>query len=546
MRKVRKLTALLLAAATMASLSACGGGDSNGGSSESKSKTAANEIIMAEQPENGEYDPAGATAYVYFDYQTYCLEGLVRYAEDGSIIPAAASTWESNDDATEWTFHLREDGKWNDGSQVTSADFLNTITRALDPETGSWYVDGLFVIKGAEEAFNNDGNTEGLGVECPDDLTIKFTLKEPTANFLDLLSLPVYFPSNSKYAKSEDPEWDMDTTKNLCNGPFYFAERKAGVSITFKKNENYYDANKINIEKVTYKFMNDDQAKVAAYETGELDALGSAPYYVADTYAGKSDLKQSSVLVTNYILFNINMEPFDDVKVRQAFALAVNRTDITTAIGAQSYIPSTTFVAKRYKSKVDGSEWGDVQETLLDENLEKAKELLKEAGYENGEGLPEITYTYPAMSYEAEVAQVLQAQWKELGVDVKLQAMEYEVYVDERRSGKLQLARHQWTGDYGDPATWLDMYREGNSQNDIKWVNEEYNSIMAESAKELDAAKRQELLLKAEKILVSDETVICPLFTTDSLYLINPDITGLKQYSTGGFDFRYITKKAAE
>lgn len=537
-KKFKKLTALALTAATVFSLSACGGSDSGSGST---SKTGANEIICSEQPENGEYDPAGATAYVYFDYQTYCLEGLIDYSEDGKIIPAAAETWESNDDATEWTFHLSSDGKWSDGSAVTSADFLNTIVRALNPDKGSWYVDSLFVIKNAEAAFNGEASIEDIGVECADDYTIKFTLEEPCACFLDLLKLPVYMPSNCKYATEEDEEWDSDPAKNLGNGPFTMGDHKAGEYITFVKNEYYRKADEVSIEKLTYKFMNDDQAITSAYKTGELDMISGAPYYVQEQYEGKNDLQLSPLLVTNYILFNINEEPFDDVRVRQAFALAVCREDITTVIGT-CYTPSTTFVAAKYKSKVDGTAWIDVQDELLEENLEKAKELLAEAGYPNGEGLPEITYTYPAMSYEADVAQVLQEQWSKLGVTVKLEAMEYEVYVDARRNGELQLARHQWTGDYNDPATWLDMYRDGNSQNDIDWYNEEYNELMDESQSETDTAKREELLLEAEKILVSEDTVICPLFTTDSIYLVNPAIKDFGQYAMGGLDIRFATK----
>ena len=533
--RLKKLSALFLSAAMIASLTACGGGSGN------KSQSASDEIVVSSQPENGEYDPAGATAYVYFGFQSYCLEGLIDYDEKGGIVAAAAETWESNDDATEWTFHLRKDGKWSDGSSVTSADFLNTIKRALDPDKGSWYVDSLFIIQGATEAFNGEASVDDIGVECPDDYTITFKLTSSTACFLDLLRLPVFMPSNVKYATNDDEGWDIDPAKNLGNGPYSIGEYKAGEYIVYKKNEYFHDADKVKLSKVTEKFMDDDQAKTSAYKTGELDVVSEAPYYVADQYDGQEDLVTSPVLVTNYILFNINEKPFDDVRVRQAFSLAVSRADITTVIGS-CYTPSTTFIAKNYLSKVDGTKWGDVQGDILEENLEKAKALLAEAGYANGEGLPEITYTYPSMTYEADVAQVLQSQWAKLGVTVNLEAMEYEVYVDARRNGELQLARHQWTGDYNDPQTWLDMYREGNAQNDVKWVNEEYNKIMNEASAELDATKRQELLKEAEKILVSEDTVICPLFTTDMLYLVNPDINDYYLHCMGGCVFKFATK----
>ena len=506
--------------ALMTGLTACG---------EKKSRIKTNEkgeileITTPNNPENGEYDPAGAAAYVYFTYQQYCLEGLIQYDKDGKILPATAKSWEISDDLCTYTFHLREDSKWSDGSDVTSYDFKNTMIRALNPDKGSWYVDFLFVIKGASEAFYGDGSLDDFAVQTPDAHTLVITLKEPCAYFLDLCKLPVYMPSNCKYATEEDENWDMTPGKNLCNGPYYFAERKAGEYVVYKKNPYYYDADKVNLLSIKDMYMDDDQAKASAYQTGELNLIIGAPSSLAEKYEGKPDLQFAEIPQTNYILFNINMKPFDDVRVRKAFAEAVKRVDIATVVGI-SCVPSSTFVGRFYKSKADGTEWGKMQGELLKEDLEEAKKLLAEAGYPNGEGLPPITYTYPAQAYEADVAQVLQQQWQQLGVTVNLESMEYEVYVDERRSGKLQLARHQWYADYNDPTTWLLMYSDGNAQNDVKWYNKEYNDLLSASSKEMDAAKRETELMAAEKILVSDECVICPLFTNNNTNLIDPSL----------------------
>lgn len=519
-RIVTVIGSAVCALALMAGFTACG---------EKKSRIKTNEkgeileITTPNNPENGEYDPAGAAAYVYFTYQQYCLEGLIQYDKDGKILPATAKSWEISDDLCTYTFHLREDSKWSDGSDVTSYDFKNTMIRALNPDKGSWYVDFLFVIKGASEAFYGDGSLDDFAVQTPDAHTLEITLKEPCAYFLDLCKLPVYMPSNCKYATEEDETWDMTPGKNLCNGPYYFAERKAGEYVVYKKNPYYYDADKVNLLSIKDMYMDDDQAKASAYQTSELNLIIGAPSSLAEKYEGKPDLQFAEIPQTNYILFNINMKPFDDVRVRKAFAEAVKRVDIATVVGI-SCVPSSTFVGRFYKSKADGTEWGKMQGELLKEDLEEAKKLLAEAGYPNGEGLPPITYTYPAQAYEADVAQVLQQQWQQLGVTVNLESMEYEVYVDERRSGKLQLARHQWYADYNDPTTWLLMYSDGNAQNDVKWYNKEYNDLLSASSKEIDAAKRESELMAAEKILVSDECVICPLFTNNNTNLIDPSL----------------------
>ena len=538
MKMTKTLIAALFSAALVASLASCGG------DSKSKLPVKVNEqgeileLSTNNQSETGEYDPAGAAAYVYFSHQSYTLDPLVTYTSDGIFKPATAEKWEISDDLLTYTFYIREDAKWSDGSKVTSADYKNTMIRALKPANGAWYVDFLFPIKGAKDAFDEKISLDEVAIDATDPAVLKITLESPCAYFLDMFAnVPTFMPSNTKYAKDEDKAWDMDPAKNLGNGPWYMAERHPGEYILYKKNPYYYDAANVNILSIKMRFMDDDQAKSAAYQTGELTMLTGAPSSIAERYQGKPDLHFIQVPQTNYIMMNPNVAPFDNPKVRKAFALALNRKDIATVVGI-SCVPSTTFVGRFYHSKVDGTPWGELQGDLLDENLEEAKKLLAEAGYPNGEGLPTITYTYPSLAYEGDVAQVLQQQWKELGVTVELQALENEVYVAQRREKKDQLIRMQWYADYNDPTTWLSMYVTGNSLNDINWSNAKYDELIDASNLELDAAKRQAMLLAAEKIAVSEDTVICPLFTnnntnlySDLLYNFFYDVIGYGNYT---------------
>lgn len=538
MKMTKTLIAALFSAALVASLASCGG------DSKSKLPVKVNEqgeileLSTNNQSETGEYDPAGAAAYVYFSHQSYTLDPLVTYTSDGIFKPATAEKWEISDDLLTYTFYIREDAKWSDGSKVTSADYKNTMIRALKPANGAWYVDFLFPIKGAKDAFDEKISLDEVAIDATDPAVLKITLESPCAYFLDMFAnVPTFMPSNTKYAKDEDKAWDMDPAKNLGNGPWYMAERHPGEYILYKKNPYYYDAANVNLLSIKMRFMDDDQAKSAAYQTGELTMLTGAPSSIAERYQGKPDLHFIQVPQTNYIMMNPNVAPFDNPKVRKAFALALNRKDIATVVGI-SCVPSTTFVGRFYHSKVDGTPWGELQGDLLDENLEEAKKLLAEAGYPNGEGLPTITYTYPSLAYEGDVAQVLQQQWKELGVTVELQALENEVYVAQRREKKDQLIRMQWYADYNDPTTWLSMYVTGNSLNDINWSNAKYDELMNASNLELDAAKRQAMLLAAEKVAVSEDTVICPLFTnnntnlySDQLYNFFYDVIGYGNYT---------------
>lgn len=519
----KTLVAVVSSAALLASFVSCG---DEGGNVKTTDKGEIVTLNTVVQSETGEYDPAGAAAFVYFSHQSYSLSPLLSYTKDGQYAPATAESWEISDDLLTYTFHIRKDAKWSDGSDVTSEDFKNTMVRALNPENGSWYVDFLFPIKNAKDIFDGKADMSTLGVYCPDSKTLVLELAAPCAYLLDLCpNVPTFLPSNSKYAKDSDKLWDMDPAKNLGNGPWHMTERHPGEYILYEKNPYYYDAENVNVLAIKLRFMDDSQAKAAAYQSGELNII-DAPSSLAEAYVGKPDLSFVEVPQTNYVMFNPNKAPFDNPLVRKAFALAVNRKDIATVVG-MSCVPSTTFVGRFYKSKIDGTPWGELQGNLLDENLEEAKRLLAEAGYPNGEGLPTITYTYPSMAYEGDVAQVLQQQWKELGVTVELQALENEVYVAQRRANDFQAIRMQWYADYNDPTSWLMMYVDGNSLNDIKWNNAKYNELMAESDLELDAKKRQDILLEAEKIAVSEDTVILPLFTNNSSYLMD---TSLENY----------------
>lgn len=539
----RTLFAAALSFALIAGFTSCG-------EKGSRIKTNENgeilEVSVANQSETGEYDPAGAAAYVYFSHQSYTLDPLVTYTPDGIFKPATAEKWEISKDLLTYTFYIRENAKWSDGSDVTSADYKNTMIRALEPSNGAWYVDFLFPIKGAEDAFNGKISLDEVAIDATDPKVFKVTLAKPCAYFLDMFAnVPTFMPSNCKYAKNEDKAWDMDPAKNLGNGPWYMAERKPGEYILYKKNPYYYDAANVNLLSIKMRFMDDDQAKTAAYQTGELTILTGAPSSIAERYQGKPDLRFSQNPQTNFIMMNPNIAPFDNPKVRKAFALALNRKDIATVVGI-SCVPSTTFVGRFYHSKVDGTPWGELQGDLLKEDLEEAKALLAEAGYPDGQGLPKITYTYPSMGYEGDVAQVLQQQWKLLGVDVELQALENEVYVAQRREKKDQLIRMQWYADYNDPTTWLMMFTSGNSLNDIGWKSAKYDGLIEESNLELDAKKRQDMLLAAEKVAVSEETVICPLFTNNSSNLYPPELTGYYSDVIGHPNYTGMKVKVSE
>ena len=497
-------------------------------------------ITVAISSDTGTMDPAGSIALTYLAYSVSALDELLTYDENGEIEYRAAESYEVNDDSTVWTFHLREDALWSDGTPVTSADFMNTITRALDPASGSGYANYLFPIENAEAIYNGEADVDSLGVETPDEHTLIFRLAEPCVYFLDLLRLPVYTPSCSEYADSVDSGWDRDPETSLSNGPFCLAEYVPDQYFVLEKNENYWNADAVKLDTITYRFFDDTQSMANAYEAGEADVATSLSSTVMEAYEGTDDLFVTDQIATRYIYMNLNVEPLNDVWVREAINLAINREELCQIVGSDTE-PAYNLVAKYMKDKNTGEYFVDEAEQPFEEDVAKAQELLAEAGYPNGEGFPELTYNYPTLEMDSDTAQVIQEQLKEnLNITINLEAQELQANYSTRYAGDFDLCRMNWTADFADPYTYLSMLLSNSTYNCSGINDMEYDSIVAASNSESDPAKRSELLHQAEQLAVGEQFYIIPLFAMKSVNLVNPDITGIRQIpASGALEYRY-------
>ena len=497
-------------------------------------------ITVAISSDTGTMDPAGSIALTYLAYSVSALDELLTYDENGEIEYRAAESYEVNDDSTVWTFHLREDALWSDGTPVTSADFMNTITRALDPASGSGYANYLFPIENAEAIYNGEADVDSLGVETPDEHTLIFRLAEPCVYFLDLLRLPVYTPSCSEYADSVDSGWDRDPETSLSNGPFCLAEYVPDQYFVLEKNENYWNADAVKLDTITYRFFDDTQSMANAYEAGEADVATSLSSTVMEAYEGTDDLFVTDQIATRYIYMNLNVEPLNDVRVREAINLAINREELCQIVGSDTE-PTYNLVAKYMKDKNTGEYFVDEADQPFEEDVAKAQELLAEAGYPNGEGFPELTYNYPTLEMDSDTAQVIQEQLKEnLNITINLEAQELQANYSTRYAGDFDLCRMNWTADFADPYTYLSMLLSNSTYNCSGINDTEYDSIVAASNSESDPAKRSELLHQAEQLAVGEQFYIIPLFAMKSVNLVNPDITGIRQIpASGALEYRY-------
>ena len=528
------LSGVMLCTAALTGCSGAGSGGSTGGDGGEKA------ITVAINSETGTMDPAGTIALTYLAYSVSALDELLTFDENGEIEYRAAESYEVNEDSTVWTFHLREDALWSDGTPVTAADFLNTITRALDPASGSGYANYLFPIENAEAIYNGGAEMDTLGVETPDDYTLTFRLAEPCVYFLDLLRLPVYTPSCERYADSPDSGWDTDPETSLANGPFCLTEYVPDQYFVLEKNENYWDKDRIHLDRITYRFFDDTQSMANAYQAGEVDVATSLPSTVMELYDGQDDLLVTDLIATRYIYFNLNVEPLDDVRVREAINLAINREELCQIVGTDTE-PTYNLIAKYMKDKETGEYFVDGAEQPFEENVERAQELLAEAGYPNGEGFPTLTYSYPALEMDSDTAQVIQEQLKEnLNINIELNAQELQSNYSSRYAGDFDMIRMNWTADFADPYTYLSMLLSNSTYNCSGIQDAEYDALVEQSSSEPDPTKRAELMHQAEQLAVGEQFYIMPLYAMKSVNLVDPKITGIRQIpASGALEYRY-------
>ncbi|MCR5769873.1 MAG: peptide ABC transporter substrate-binding protein [Butyrivibrio sp.] len=543
MKKVlNKVLAATMTISMLVGMTACGGEKT---SSDKLASTDGSykSITTTMNMESGTLDSAGITSYWWWSYTSYATAPLVELAEDGTYKNILAESYEVNDDMTQYTFHIRQDASWNNGDAVTSADFLNTITRALDPDCGNGYSTMLLCIEGADAIYNEGADVSTLGVECPDDKTIVFNLTDSTAYFMDLLTLPVFIPTHRELQTETNGAWSMgeDMDALVSCGPFYMAEYVPNQYCLYKKNESYVLADEIHLDEIKTMAMEDTQAIISAYKTGELD-IATADYTVLEEYADSDELVKYVATTSNYELFDITEAPFDDVRVREAFSISIDRDAVATACGT-NYLGTTFFVGSGVVSKASGKTWAEeAGGDLLTFDVERAQELLAEAGYPNGEGFPTVTYKYPSTQIESDIAQALQAQWKEnLGIEVQLEAQETQVNISDRRAGDFDICRMQWTADFVDPYTYLSMYRTSDSYNDNGTNCTEYDELMEASNKESDPVKRYELLHEAEKVLVAEYFWAIPVLNRETIVLMNTKLTNrIIDPSRGNIRTKYL------
>ncbi len=463
------------------------------------------------------------------------FEGLMREV-DGKLEPAMAESYTVSDDNLVYTFKIRPDVKWSDGQPVTAKDFEYAWARVLDPATASEY--SWIFDEASVDSF-----------KAIDDMTFEVTLKVPTEYFLGLTAFYTFFPvREDAVAKGADGAWAFDPAASVVNGPFKLESYTQGDKMILVKNENYWQADKVKLDKIEGLLIDDQSTALTAYEAKEIDIIDDMPTAEIPRLMAEDPtfmvFPQDAVY---YFSFNTKVAPLDNVKVRQALAYAVDRKAIVETVTkagqmpAHSMIPGTDYDADGNVFNVKSGFHGFKEDGTAD--VEKAKALLAEAGYPDGAGFPSFELLYNTSEGHKAIAEAIQEMWKQnLGINVTLANQEWAVFQDTRTNHDFQIARGGWIGDYSDPMTYLGMFITGSPMNYGEWESADYDAAI-EASKSLTGAERFEQLYIADKILM-EEMPVMPVYYYTNPVMVQDYVTDweLTTRSTWFFGFADVTK----
>lgn len=540
----KKLLSLVLVVAMVASMAiGCGGSDD---ASTGTSADAGKQLSVQIGPDPETIDPALNSSSDGGNMILHLYEGLLTVDEDEQLQPGCAETWDVSEDGLTWTFHLYEDLKWSDGSDLTANDFVYSWKRVAAPETAAPYGETVLgMVKGFDEAMA--GDVDALAVTATDDYTLVVELATPCTYFGSLAAFATLSPVNEATIEANGDKWATDPESYICNGAFYISEWVPGSHIVMSKNENYRRADEVKLDSIKWVLMEDDNAAYSAYTAGEIQMTKSVPAEEIPSLSDNAEFHIDPVIGTYYISVNIASEEIpalQDVRVRKALSLAIDREYVGNTLMQGTYSPAYNFIGPGWQD-TDGTDFIDNAnggESYISEdyeaNLEEAKKLLEEAGYPNGEGIPAFEYTTNDSGYHVPVAEYLQQAWAELGITCTVNVVEWSAFTPMRRNGEYAVARNGWVGDYTDPSNQLELLYSTNGNNDGKYNSAAFDEAMDASRATADPEERSAALHKCEDLLF-EEMACIPLAYYNDYYLINDSVEGYWHSPRGYYYFMF-------
>ena len=519
--------------------------DSNNESAEDADLAEEQEFNINIKTEPPSLHPGKATDSTSSAVLDQVFEGLTRINQDtDEPEEAMAEDIDISDDELTYTFTIRDDAEWSNGDPVTAEDFEYAWKWQLDPDHADTdYAYQLYPIKGAEDAKENDGDMDDVGITVEDDDTLVVELEEPTEYFLDVTAFYTLYPINEDVAEDNE-DWDADAGEDyVTNGPFTFEEWDHKDQIVLEKNEDYWDADTVNLETVNMEMVDDESTELQMFENDDLDwagnPTGGLPLASIQTLKDEGDLELSDLSGVYYYSFNHEEEPFDNENIRKAFALSIDREAMVENITQTEEKPATALVPPAiFEENEEGY--------FEDNDVDKAKEYLEKGLDEIGEDeLDTVKVSYNTDEGHEAMAQAVQDMWKEnLGVDVELNNEEWNVFLDSLSNGDYQIGRMGWNADFNDAVNFLEIFETTGGNNYTNWEDEDYQDLLKESRQELDPDKREDILKDAEEMFM-DQMVVAPVYFYTNAYTKKDYVHDIEAGPLGNIQLKwgYLTEE---
>lgn len=525
--KFKKMLAIFLSAALfVTAFAGCG-------------KKKADGITVQIGPNPETLDPALNSAVDGGNMLITLFETLLIIDQDNKVQPGQAEKYEVSPDGLTWTFTMRDGLKWSDGTELNAKDFEYTFKRIADTNVAAPYAETVIgMIEGYKDAIDSK-NPEKLNVKASDDgktLTIK--LAYPCSYFDKIVAFGTMSPVQKATVEKNGDSWATKPETYVCNGPYTITEWTPSEKIVCKKNENYkggWDSSKIVNDKLTFLLLEDSSASYTAYTGGTAQLIKDVPTEEIPTLKKdkKDEFNVDPILGTYYLSMNLNKAPFNNKNVRKALSLAIDRDYVANTVMQGTYTPAYNYVG----TGVDDVETGKFLEnskaanggkTYISEdykaNLEEAKKALAEAGYPEGKGFPTITYSTNDAGYHKAVAEYLQQVYKDLGITMNIDIVDWSSFTPKRRAGEYEMARNGWVMDYNDASNMIELFVSSNGNNDGKYNNPAFDKAMNDS-KVADKTAHFAALHEAEKI-VSEDYGFIPVAYYNDFWLQSTSLKG--------------------
>ena len=489
--------------------------------------------------EPADLDPHASTGLPEHHLYLTFFEGLVAEDPKNNVIPAVAERWEISEDGLVYTFHLRADARWSNGETITSDDFIQSYKRLLTPALGAEYAYMLWHVTGAEDYYHQKiTDFAQTGFKAIDPRTLQLTLRQPTPFLLHALAFYPWFPVPTKVIAQfggldrKATAWTRPANF-VSNGAYVLKDWRPNQKIVATRSPTYWDRERVKIDEIHFYPVELADTEERMFRTGQLHITNEVPLSKLAVYQRD---QPDSIRVDPYsglyfYRFNVQRKPFDDVRVRRALALSIDRESLIKNVTLAGELPAYHLIPPNLS--------GYTSKHRFTADLAEAKRLLAEAGYPDGKGFPKVELLYNTLEKHRVIGEALQQMWRQnLGIDLTLYNQEWKVYMDSQHSKNFQIQRAGWIADYVDPHVFLDLWQTNGGNNDTNWGDPEYDRLFRASLAAKTTEERYAIYQQMEKIFL-DAMPVIPIYFYTKARLVSPKVKNYFTTPTDNFLWKF-------